>query len=321
MTGNVPGYARRIGRLPEVFQLLRAHPDGLSVADLAARVGATPAQLREDLLAFFTADVTVLLGLSRPPVLEFVRADGEEDDPLRAEVVRVVDERPGEELGVEYVDAAELALLWTAATALQEVDPDPDLAGAIDGLAETMLGETRPEVPESDDHLATLRRAVAEHRRVRLVYSRAWHAGVTEPVVDPWRLVQTRRGWELDGGVGGAPRTFLLANIRSCELLAQVVEPPADLDTLLRQQRTTQPAQVRLPHQARWAADAYAERVRVLADDEETATLELDLLPPYEQRLGMFLLMAGPDAVVLEPRAGIEAVRNVARELLDHYRG
>src|SRR4051812_42893643 len=128
-----PQYVRRFARLPEVFSILEASPAGMPLADLADRLGASVNELRADLLAFFTADLGGLLGLSRPSVLEFLSPDGEDVDPTDAEIVRIVDERPTEELGVEYVDAATLGLVFNAAVALSEVEPDnEDLRGALD---------------------------------------------------------------------------------------------------------------------------------------------------------------------------------------------
>ena len=85
-----PKYALRVARLPEVFALLAAHPDGLALTDLGERLGAPAEELRADLLAFFTADLGGLLGLSRPSVLEFLGPDGRDEDPNRAEIVRIV---------------------------------------------------------------------------------------------------------------------------------------------------------------------------------------------------------------------------------------
>jgi hypothetical protein len=322
----VPGYARRIARLPEVFEELMAHPAGLPLTDLAARFGVPVDELREDLLAFFTADVGLLLGLSRPPVLEFVGADGDEDDPNDAEVVRIVDERPADELGVEYVDASELALIYTSARALLEIDPDDkDLSGAVDVLTETMFGTPLPQgtVRSWQRPLEPLQDAVQARRRVRIVYSRSWHAGVTDRVIEPYRLVQTRRGWEVDAGPvddSGAIRTYLLSNIRDFEVLDGSFVAPAELPRLLDEQRTTERVRVRIPHHARWAADMYAEQVIVAQDDEETVTLDLHLLPPLEQRLGLLLLASGPDAAVVEPAELVRTVRAVAGELLAHHR-
>ena len=100
----------------------------------------------------------MLFGLSRPTVLEFLGPDGDDDvDPNDAEVVRVVDERPADELGVEYLDAAELGLIYSAARALADLDPDDqDLRDAIDALTDTMLG-TSPEVGARRDLPRNLR--------------------------------------------------------------------------------------------------------------------------------------------------------------------
>src|SRR6186997_3439953 len=100
----VAKYAQRIGRLPAVLELLGAHPDGLPLLELAQRLNVPPEELREDLLAYYTADVgALLLGLSRPDVIEFLGPDRRSADPNSAEIVRIIDERPTEELGVEYV--------------------------------------------------------------------------------------------------------------------------------------------------------------------------------------------------------------------------
>ena len=321
-----PKYAQRVARLPEVFELLAEHPDGLPLVDLAARLEVPVEELRQDLLAFFVADVGGLLGLSRPDVLDFIGADGDDVDPNEAEIVRLIDERPTEELGVEYVDASELALIYTAATALLEIDPDDaDLAGAIAVLTETMFGEEGADagIPTSAGPLEALQDAARRRRKVRIVYSRSWYAGVTERVVDPYRLVQTRRGWELDAGPpdeAGALRTFLLPNIRECEVLDEEYTAPPRLPALLEAQRATSTVRVRIPHQARWAADMYAEQVDVVGDDELDVTLDLALLPPVEQRLGLLLLAAGPDAAVLDPAGLVAAGPRLAAELLAHHR-
>src|SRR4051812_30628841 len=190
----VAKYAKRIGRLPAVLELLAAHPDGLPLADLAERFGVPPEELREDLLAYYTADVGVLLlGLSRPDVLEFLGPDGRSADPNSAEVVRVIDERPGEELGVEYVDPSELALIYAAARALLDIEPDnADLAGAAEVLTETMYGEVQLlSTPRTwNEPLPKFRRAVADHLKVDIVYSRAWLQGVTERTIEPYRLME-----------------------------------------------------------------------------------------------------------------------------------
>lgn len=332
-------YAQRIARLPKVFEVLGAYPDGLPVDELAQRVGVDSAELREDLLAFYAADLGPewLMGLSRPEVLEFVGPDGVDEDPNHAERVRIVDPRPTEELGVEYIDASELALIYTAAQMELEAAWSQDLADAVAVLEETLL-PSKPNTSQSNtsqpdatatptalpghdrEILARLQLARTEHRLVRIVYSRSWRHGVSERTVEPYRLLHTRRGWELDAGVGdGELRTFLLTNIRSCELLDDAFAPLADLAERLTAQRATTTVRVRVPYQARWAADSYAEQVRVVAEHESAVELELALLPPLERRLGLLLLVAGPEADVIEPTALAGSRAELARELRQHY--
>ncbi|MET3962833.1 hypothetical protein ABIE44_002767 [Marmoricola sp. OAE513] len=324
----VPQYAQRFGRLPEVFTILAAHPNGLPLSALAERVGARPQDLRADLLAFFTADLNGFLGLNRPTILDFVGPDGAEVDPNEAEIVRLIEDKPRGEIGVEYVDARELGLIYTAAQALSEAEPgNTDLLGAIQVLTETMFGESNAPRPESparwNQALVPLQDAARDRRKVRIEYSRSWNEGIIDRVVEPYRLVQTRRGWEVDAGpldADGKMRTYLLSNLRAHEVLDETFEPPADLEARLDAQRVTVTVRVQIPHSARWAADVYAEQVRLVADDEETVTLDLDLLPPVDRRVGLLLLAAGPYSRVLEPSRMLAEGPKLAAELLAHHR-
>ncbi len=324
---SVPRYVTRIARLPRVFEHLQRHADGVPLRDLADAFGVPVEELREDLLAFYSADVDSdwLLGLGRPEVVEFLGADGTSEDPGTAQVVRLVTESPAD-LGVEYVDAGELGLVYAAALALQEIEPgNSDLAGALDVLTETMLGEpvSVPGVRDAHRLLPLLQEAQRARRTVRLVYSRAWDHGVTEREVEPYRLVQTRRGWELDAGPVDAPgqvRTYLLSHVRSAEVLVRTFTMPPVLAERLAEQRATTLVRVLLPQEARWAADFYAEQVTLVEDDEESVVVDLALLPPVERRVGMLLLAAGPAAFVVTPPALHDAGARLAAELLEHHR-
>lgn len=322
-----PKYVERFARLPEVFTILAANPDGLPLTALAARVGAPPAELRADLLAFFSADLNGFLGLNRPTTLDFIGPDGSNDvDPGEAEIVRLIEERNKDEIGVEYLDARELGLIYNAAYALSEVEPEnEDLQGAIAVLTETLFGEplATAQPAQWNRPLKPLQGAAHDRRRVAITYSRAWSEGVIERVIDPYRLVTTRRGWEVDAGppdADGKLRTYLLSNLRDFEVLSETYEPPVDLDQLLLAQRTTRTVRVQIPHAARWAADVYAEQVHLVEDDEESVTLDLDLLPPVAGRIGLLLLAAGPDSRVLEPAALIAEGPKMASVLLAHHR-
>lgn len=328
MSPATPKYVVRISRLPLVFEHLAAHRDGLSMGQLAAEFDVPPEQLREDLLAFYTADVTpdLLMGLSRPGVLGFFGPDGRSADPNDAEIVRVLDARSADELGVEHVDAAELALIYTAARALLEIDQDDeDLAAAVDALAETMFGDVSSAHARPapwNRALEPIEEAVRDHRKVRIVYSRAWDAGVRERLIEPYRLLQTGRGWEIDAGPvdeRGELRTFLLANVRESDVLEETFEVPSDLPRLLEGKRATVRVRVEVPQSGRWAADMYAESVAVVEDRELSAVLDVELLPPLRHRLGLLLLAAGAESRVLEPAELGDAGAELARRLVEHH--
>ena len=83
-------------------------------------------------------------------------------------------------------------------------------------------------VGDWNQHLRVLQDAQEQQRKVKIVYSRAWSRTVTERIIEPLRLVQTQRGWEVDAGpVGpeGNLRTYLLSNIRSAEPLDETSSP------------------------------------------------------------------------------------------------
>lgn len=325
---STPKYVERFARLPAVFERLQRHPDGLPLETLAADFDISVAALREELLAFYTADIGGRWLLTRPEVLEFLGPDGDVEDPGTAGVVRIVAEVPAD-IGVEYVDAGELGLAYTAALALLETEPDnEELGQAIDVLTETMFGpsaaaaDTTPAVRSWNRLLPVFREALAAGHAVRIVYSRAWHPGVTEREVEPYQLVQTRRGWEVDAGPPddeGRLRTFLLSNIRSAEVVERSFAAPDDVADLLAEQRATTRVRVLLPQSGRWAADFYAEQVTLVQDDEEDVVVDLDLLPPVERRVGRLLLAAGPLATVVDPPELDSAGVVLAEELMLHH--
>lgn len=329
-----PKYVARFARLPRVLALLDNYPDGLPITDLAEAFDVSVEELREDLLAFYAADVAAddLFGLTRSEVLDFLSPSGEHVDPHEAEVVRLTDPRPTEELGVEYVDAADLALLYTAARDLQRLEPgDRELATAVRVLRQTVLDTSasrrrssfRTVADRSETTVRRLRDAIDRRSPVRITYSRAWRPGVSTRVIEPYRLVRTRRGWEVDAGPiqdDGSIRTFLLSRVGSAELLPGTFERPADVDDAITRNRTTTRVRVRLPQGSRWAAERFAEQVDTVTDDEEHLTVDVALLPPVEQRLGLLLLVAGRGSHVVDPPSLNSAGPALARELLEHHR-
>jgi proteasome accessory factor C len=321
---QVARYAERFARLPELLAILELHPDGLPLDELASELGTDVESLREVVVAYYGLDL-VELGDYRLPVVEFVGAEGDDqEDPATAPMLRVASSDPERELGVDYLSAHQLATLLTSAQELLALEPDNDeLRGAIDALQANLLPVDGNDAPQWGASTArSLRTAVDEHRRVRITYDRAWHPGRSERVVDPYRLVHTRRGWEVDAGPpgdDGSLRTFLVSGIRSVEVLSDTYEPPADLEALLSAQRSAVRVELVVPQDRRWVVERLAESTRVLDDDEESVKVEAELLEPVAQRVGLVLVVCGADAFVMTPTWLADAGVELARTLLAHH--
>lgn len=141
-------------------------------------------------------------------------------------------------------------------------------------------------------------------------------------MIEPLRLVQTRRGWEVDAGpVGpeGNLRTFLLSNVREFEVLDETFVPPSHLDVRLVEQRTTTTVRMVIAQDARWAADMYAEDVAVVRENEDELEADLELLPPAAERVALLLLASGPSSRLLEPTRLLPGALDVVGQLLRHH--
>lgn len=324
---QVAAYAKRLAALPRALAILELHPQGLPLADLAGELGVKPDDLREVVMAYYLADL-VELGNFGQPVVEFFApdADDEEVDPATAQWVRVVARDPEQELGVDHLSAEQLGRLFEAGADLLALEPEnATLRSALEEFQSALWPVDGPAGTEWKATTAQqLHKAVQERRRVRISYVRQWHPGSGERVIEPYRLVRTRRGWEVDAGPAdevATVRTFLVSGISTCEVLDEIFQLPADVDELLTSQRTPVTVELVVPQDRRWAVDRYSEAVTVLADDEESVSLRAELLPPVAQRLGLLLLCCGPDAFVMTPLDLADSGADVARVLLEHHRG
>ena len=319
-------YAQRLAALPRALGILELHPQGLPLADLAAELGVEPADLREVFLAYYLADLVELDSFALPVVEFFSPGADDTDDDLAAETswVRVLTADPEHELGVDHLTAGQLAALYEAGVDLLALEPGNDvLRGAVEAFESALEPADKPLASQWGAGTAqVLHRAAEEHRRVRITYVRQWSPGASPRVVEPYRLVRTRRGWEVDAGPADEVtpvRTYLVSGIVDYEVLEGTFIPPADLDALLAANRAAETVELVVPQSSRWAVERFAESVTVLADDEESVKLHADLLPPVASRLGLLLLCCGPDAFVMAPPTLLDAAETTARLLLDHH--
>ena len=324
-------YAQRLAALPGALGILELHPQGLPLAELARELGVEPADLREVFMAYYLADLVELDSFALP-VVEFF-APGEDsdeaddqDESAETQWVRVLAADPEHELGVDHLTAGQLAALYEAGVDLLALEPDNQtLRGAVEAFETALAPADKPLAAQwGADTAQALHRAAEEHRQVRIRYVRQWHPGASDRVIDPYRLVRTRRGWEVDAGPAddvAAVRTYLVSGIVAHEVLDTTFEPPADLDARLAGNRAAVTVELVVPQTARWAVERFAESVTVLDDDEESVSLRADLLPPVAPRLGLLLLCCGSEAFVMRPSTLADAGEVTARQLLDHHTG
>jgi predicted DNA-binding transcriptional regulator YafY len=324
MSPPVARFAERIASLSHALTILELHPAGLPLAQLASELDTTTDSLRQTLLAYYVAEVTDRADF-RLPVIEFLGSDGDgDDDPARAEVVRVLSPDPERELGVEHLSAEQLGALHAAGSDLLALEPDNHvLRSALEAFEASLWPVAASErAGRGADIAAQLNRAAQHHRRVRIVYARTWQPGTSERVIEPYRVLRTRRGWEVDAGPAdeaGRIRTFLVSGIREISLLEETFARPAELDELIATQRASVDVELVVPQTGRWAVERFAESVTLLQDDEESVKLRAAFLPPVEQRVGLILISCGPQAFVMAPPTLSDAGANVARQLLDHH--
>ncbi|SDU35118.1 helix-turn-helix transcriptional regulator [Jiangella alkaliphila] len=322
-----PVFVRRFERVTHALRILTMHPDGVPIRRLAAELDVDEQTLRAEIVAFYCADSAAFdPGPLRQVRIEFVGADGGADDvdPAVAEVVRASTDRPAAEIGVMHTSPAELAHVYRAGQTLLSLEPDNNvLDGALRTLGDTMLRGVRPVDDRWKVELAgILVDAIRRRRWVRIEYTPVWRDDSTEHRIAPYRLLRTRRGWEVDAGMSADGRvvgSFLLTGIREATVLDEMFERPQEVEDRLSGHRHEQEVELVVPQDARWAVDRFAESSELLAEDEESVKLRVRLLRPVERRLGILLLSAGPLAFVTDPPELAEAGRRLARELLDHH--
>lgn len=327
---GTPGYVQRFTRITRALQILSMHPDGLPLARLAAMVDADEKTLRDEIVTYFRAEIDPDYGdfaYHRVRIGFFGPRGDEEVEPSEAEVVRVFSSDPAAEVGVTHVTLGQLARVYRAGAALLTDEPDnTTLAEALRILGDVALtGVEPPTTYGVTDLTGLLRSAIEDRRAVRITYAPVWNPQVRDYVIEPHRLVSTRRGWEVDAGVIGRDGTyrvlsFLLSGVRAAEVLDRTFERPTDVADMIASNRRERAVDVVVPQEARWAVERQAESVEVLQEDEESVKLRARLLPPVADRLGLIMLVAGEGGLVVEPAEFVDAGPDLAARLLAHHR-
>ncbi|WP_432496021.1 helix-turn-helix transcriptional regulator [Kineococcus gypseus] len=202
------------------------------------------------------------------------------------------------------------------------------------GEAAAAAGAVRVDVRPGDDAvladvLASCRRALAGHRRLRLAYLVPSRDERTERDVDPMRLVTVDGRWYLEAWchrVEGV-RLFRVDRIESAEVLDVDGTPPAravsrDVDSdLFRASPDDLVVTLDLAPQAAWVVDYYpVESVTTAPEGAwEQASLRVRLRSADTRWVRRLLLRLGAGARVVDPPELAVEVREAALRALDAY--
>lgn len=273
-------------RLITLILLLQRQPNQ-KAADLAQALGVSVRSLHRYIAMLDEMGIPVYS--ERGPQGGFSLVRGYKMPPLvfspeEAVAVSLGTGLVGELWGQLYEAAARSAL-----AKLENVLPDDqqdEIAWARRALVTT--GLYRPGLGEFAPLLQTLRGALHQQKRLRLVYQTSSRPEPAEREVDPYALAHSRGWWYLLGfcHLRQAVRAFRVDRIRAAQVLAARFEPPADFDA--RRHLNLEAAGPHVQARLRFAAEAAHlalsnrpawESVETQPDGGVTVTLALpDLL-------------------------------------------
>lgn len=312
-----------VGPILEVVRLLEEHRR-IPLYRLARMLRTDPDELRAQIEAFNDVEISGLVldaAFSIEPVDGWPE-EGPDPDPATTDVVKFGPGMGGDSLGLHHQDAAVLGPLLSAAQQLRALEPDNlFLASAVDKLGSSMLGTVTAQARYRARIAALFNEAAASGHRMRITYSNTWIPRVITRTIEPYRVMSTARGYEVDAGpldASGAPRTFLISQVRDWEVLTEMFTPPPGVTAALDSNRAQVAVHGYAPHEGLWAVFHWAERIDQGDSDGFGVVFTAWLLPPLPQRVGLMMLLAGPDAYLDDP--DLDGHRaDMARELLKHH--
>ncbi|KAB7742976.1 WYL domain-containing protein [Nostocoides sp. F2B08] len=305
--GSTEPATERLARLLSMVPWL-VHRQGIDMAEAARGLGVEEDQLRADL------DLLFLCGTgSMPDELIEVDADGGRIFIRNAETIS----RP---LRLGWDEAVTLIVGLRALAAVPGLHDDDavqralaklerasgDLAASADRVRARLAEDVDPRL------LSTLRGALSDRRRVRIVYESAGTDSVSERDVDIMRVASADGRWYIEGWChrAVATRLFRLDRIRSATVLEVDGTPPEEASARDLNAGTYLPAPdalvatVLLSPSARWVSDYYPVEEQAVVTSAAGETFDAVTLrvsrPEWLIRLAVRL---GGDCLVLAPEA------------------
>ncbi len=311
----------RINRILFILSYVSKN-QGITLPDLAERVGMRPKQLMKEL------DFMLLIG--KPPFRPDDYVDiYVEDQRVYVEYDQMLN-RP-----LRFTRPEALALLISLKLLDPEVDPKTveSLKRTIEKVISTSLDPTarledrivldQPSRPVSR-HFALLRQAIEEHRRTAIEYYSLTRDATSPRVVHPYFLTKNLGYWYLTGHceLRKDVRTFKFERILSVKLHQEDFPIPQDLDIDKHKGnflKSMGPNKIEIyfgPQVAPWIKERWGSSMtRKGKDDGVVLTLASETLE-YPSRL---VLSFAPHAKPVSPPELIEKVRNDSRAIAKLY--
>ncbi|HVL65067.1 MAG TPA: WYL domain-containing protein [Actinomycetota bacterium] len=309
----------RLRRILVVLPYVIQHP-GVTLGELAERFGASRRELLDDL------NMVAMCGLPGYTPLELIDVSIGDDDSV---VVSMADYFAAP-LRLSAVEALTLYAGAAAYATVEELDGADSLQRALAKLRSALGAPGSDELQVDVDaapgeHLATIRRALEERRRVRLEYFSATRGALTDREVDPWGMIAALGRWYLVGldHDSGEERIFRIDRVKSAALLDDPAPVPDDFD----------PGRYRggfsgagggevtmelSPRAAEWFPEYYpVEETRVLDDGWTRVTLRSG----GDHWAATLLLRLGKEARAVEPESVRRAARNLAEAVAARHAG
>lgn len=303
--GSTEPATERLARLLSMVPWL-VHRQGIDMAEAARGLGVGEDQLRADL------DLLFLCGTGSMPD-ELIEVDSEDGRIFIRNAETIA--RP---LRLAWDEAVTLIVGLRALAAVPGLHDDDavlralaklerasgDLAASADRVRARLAEDVDPEM------LSTLREALSDRRRVRIVYESAATDSVSEREVDVMRVASADGRWYIEGWChrAAATRLFRLDRIRSATVLEIDGTPPEEATARDLNAGTYQPAPdalvatLLLGPSARWVCDYYPVEEHAVLTTATGQTFDAVTLrvsrPEWLIRLAVRL---GGECLVLSP--------------------
>ena len=301
---------RRLGRILLMLPYAIQNP-GVSVGELSKRFGVPKKEVINDLNLVFLCGLPGygpgdLIDVSIDDDRIYIDMADYFSAPLRL--------TPGEALslyagGIALAELPDLENADSLRRALEKLGRALGVEGEAGGIG------VRFE-PAPAQHLATLRDALANRRRVRLEYLSATRGELTEREVDPWGLIAALGRWYLVAWdrLTDEERMFRLDRMKSATVTGEPAEVPEDFDPERYKGAFTGEGTARVsleisPAAARWFEDYYpVESSDVLEDGWRKVTM----VSSGERWTATLMMQLGDDCRNPEPGSLTETARDLA---------